>query len=271
MRATPHQQRSALLSMHATADKYAESGAQNALKQQLAKITARETTLREESDAAMWARYLTDRDEQRCARQHRHTADELAQQAAQPEETEAMHQATPRQFQQPAPETHESYMRDQNERDRYQQIADRQAKAAEQNYGTENDAPTPREPARPRQPIHTIHQIGTAPTIPPPPEPIRCNFQACRRLATERVTSTEPRCATHTAEAIAEREHAAAIQADKTRKARTRTVRYLDGPPTNPAELTPLDSAVEELVKQYTCGAVIDAAWNASHRLFKPQ
>jgi hypothetical protein len=38
---------------------------------------------------------------------------------------------------------------------------------------------------------------------------------------------------------------------------------------TGPA-LSPLDKAVEQLVAQYTSGAVIDAAWAAAHRLFKP-
>jgi 3-oxoacyl-ACP reductase-like protein len=35
-------------------------------------------------------------------------------------------------------------------------------------------------------------------------------------------------------------------------------------------QLTGLEMAVEQLVAEYTCGAVIDAAWEAAHRLFKP-
>ena len=35
-------------------------------------------------------------------------------------------------------------------------------------------------------------------------------------------------------------------------------------------KLTELDAAVEALVAAHTCGAVIDAAWAAAHRLFRP-
>jgi hypothetical protein len=35
-------------------------------------------------------------------------------------------------------------------------------------------------------------------------------------------------------------------------------------------ELPELDRAIEALVARYTCGSVIDAAWEASHRLFRP-
>jgi hypothetical protein len=41
-------------------------------------------------------------------------------------------------------------------------------------------------------------------------------------------------------------------------------------PPARPDTRTTLDCAVETLVAEYTCGAVIDAAWAAAHRLFRP-
>jgi hypothetical protein len=40
-------------------------------------------------------------------------------------------------------------------------------------------------------------------------------------------------------------------------------------PPPRPI-LDELNRAVEDLVRQHTCGAVIDAAWAAAHRLFRP-
>ena len=38
----------------------------------------------------------------------------------------------------------------------------------------------------------------------------------------------------------------------------------------NPDPRSDLDRAVEDLVTQHTCGAVIAAAWAAAHRLFRP-
>lgn len=38
-----------------------------------------------------------------------------------------------------------------------------------------------------------------------------------------------------------------------------------------PAPHAELDTAVEDLVRRYTCGSVIDAAWAAAHRIFHPQ
>ena len=39
-------------------------------------------------------------------------------------------------------------------------------------------------------------------------------------------------------------------------------------PPPPPDTRSDLDRAVEQLVRQYTSGAVIDAAWEAAHRIF---
>jgi hypothetical protein len=39
---------------------------------------------------------------------------------------------------------------------------------------------------------------------------------------------------------------------------------------TQQPQASDLDAAVEALVKRYGCGSVIDAARDASHRLFKP-
>jgi hypothetical protein len=57
------------------------------------------------------------------------------------------------------------------------------------------------------------------------------------------------------------------------RKARrTRAARPAKQPAAGPdaPQLPELDRAVEALVARYTCGSVIDAAWEASHRLFRP-
>jgi hypothetical protein len=34
--------------------------------------------------------------------------------------------------------------------------------------------------------------------------------------------------------------------------------------------LSPLESAVERLAAEFICGAMIDVAWAAAHRLFRP-
>jgi hypothetical protein len=90
---------------------------------------------------------------------------------------------------------------------------------------------------------------GPTPVIAPPLKPKR---PRAARLTNAREPAPTPVITavvagptrTITAEAIAEIQHAAA------------------GP-----ELADLDRAVEALVKRYTCGSVIDAAWAASGRL----
>jgi hypothetical protein len=135
--ATPHQQRSNLLGMCATADRYRAAGQAASLKRQLARIALREGELKT-SSPEMWPLYERDRE------------------------------------------------------------AERQARKC---------AAVSAEPARP------------APEATPPPAPNPAPV----------ATATRP------------------------------------GP-----QLAGLDMAVEQLVREYSSGAVIDAAWAAAHRLFSP-
>ena len=145
-RNTPHQQRAALLRMHATAHQYRQAGRAADLKRQLAKISTREI-----------------------------------------------------EFYNAAPELRETYVAD---REREQEHRDRQARLI-------------------------------APATPPPP--------------------------------------AAAQEAGAARNPSQATAKPTAAQ-TPPAKgLTPLESAVEALVAAHTCGAVIDAAWAAAHRLFHPR
>ena len=63
----------------------------------------------------------------------------------------------------------------------------------------------------------------------------------------------------------------AAAHEPRPKPARVRKPAHQPAP--EPAEpgLSELDRAVEKLVRKYTCGSVIDAAWDASHRIFNPQ
>jgi hypothetical protein len=155
-RATVHQQRAALLGMHATADQYRQAGRSSDLRRQLAKIATREDQLMRDAIPEMWGTYLRDRDHAQEARDSTRARIRI---------------------------------------------------------------------------IEASSSQATRPEPPPAPEPPKAPPARNPNAAT-----TKPPAAQ-----------------------------------TGPASgLTDLDRAIETLVSAHTCGAVIDAAWSAAHRLFRP-
>jgi hypothetical protein len=132
---------------------------------------------------------------------------------------------------------YEEYTPGSQTEEEFQRADEARARTLEAAYQRERHAEPP-APARPVQPIDKPLERNTAPIIRAPQD------------APDRT----PR---------------ARSQANATRRA---TVATAAAPASQaPPELPGLDAAVEALVRQHTAGAVIDAAWAASARLFKPQ
>lgn len=95
------------------------------------------------------------------------------------------------------------------------------------------------------------------------------------RAENMRIAAAEDAAATVTEIPPPPADAAAATEAASTRRravvAECRAVTQAEQPPPAADGLTELDRTIEALVRLHTCGDVIDAAWSASARLFKPQ
>ena len=172
----------------------------------------------------------------------------------------------------------------------------------------EDKRPIPPHAARVAQPAAPRPRPRRRPKAAPPiaePGLIRCHAPGCGAIAVTGITTARPWCGFPAHEPAA-LDRAAALAAanphtpdrrdytpqpwkDKPAPEPTATVTEL--PPVPPAaaaeirkatakrkatveaarELSTLDRAVEQLVREHSSGAVIDAAWNAAHRIFAPQ
>lgn len=189
------------------------------------------------------------------------------------------------------------YMRDEQEAERAQAERDRrQAKAEGERY------------SGPGGPLPVVSLPGPMPVIPPPPAPLpggATPYQLKSNLLGMCATADKYAAAGRTADHLRQLAKIKTVEAklraaspeiwplyerdrEDQRQARKCAAIAAEpapppapkpAPPPKPAPVTPparpdarttLDCAVEQLVAEYTCGAVIDAAWAAAHRLFRP-
>lgn len=188
--ATYHQRRSNLLSMHATAERYATDPRRKGdHARQVAALATREAELQRDFPD-LWAEYTAQRDADRRYRanmqqQRNEAAAELAQAAA-PERAIAEQLAADRQANAEAADTF-----------RQQQAAGRRATRLAARLAATPDPDPHAEPGR--QAEAAIRAAAPAPAAHA--HLVKCSALDCCSLATDRVTSAEPLCGFHAAQA----------------------------------------------------------------------